>query len=139
MTVVDASVLVAVARPDERDHEVSLKWLRHRARARQPVAAPVLLLSEVGAAVRRTTGDARLAAEVVRRLRSSVLLRLVGVDAKLAELAADIAVNQAIRGCDAIYVALAALLDDDLVTLDGEQRERGARVVRTATAGDLAP
>jgi len=51
------------------------------------------------------------------------------VTAGLAERAATIAADDQIRGCDAIYVALAEQLDDHLVTLDQQQLERGAAVV----------
>jgi predicted nucleic acid-binding protein len=36
-----------------------------------------------------------------------------------------------IRGCDAIYVALAEDLGTELVTLDRQQRERGSAIVPT--------
>ncbi len=49
----------------------------------------------------------------------------------MAERAAAIAANHQIRGCDALYVALAEELGDYLVTLDQQQLERGTAVVTT--------
>jgi predicted nucleic acid-binding protein len=43
----------------------------------------------------------------------------------------EIAVDHQIRGCDAIYVALADQMKDELVTLDKQQFERGSAVVKT--------
>lgn len=53
----------------------------------------------------------------------------------LALRAATIAATQRIKGCDAIYVALAAELDDVLVTFDQEQADRAAPVVRVLVPG----
>jgi predicted nucleic acid-binding protein len=47
----------------------------------------------------------------------------------MAEQAASVAAEHRIRGCDAVYIALADQLDDVLVTLDRQQLERGAAVV----------
>ena len=45
--------------------------------------------------------------------------------------AAQIAADYKIRGCDAIYVALAQQLDDYLITLDNQQYTRGAYIIDT--------
>jgi len=42
-----------------------------------------------------------------------------------------LAAEHRIRGCDAVYVALARQLDMPLITLDRQQLERGAAVVAT--------
>jgi predicted nucleic acid-binding protein len=47
----------------------------------------------------------------------------------LAERAAEIAAEYKIRGCDAIYVALAEQLGEELVTLDNEQLTRSTAVI----------
>jgi predicted nucleic acid-binding protein len=44
-----------------------------------------------------------------------------------------VAANVALRGSDALYVALATKLDLPLVTWDKQQRERGAVFCRTMT------
>lgn len=48
-------------------------------------------------------------------------MELFPVSPEVARSAARIAESQGIRGCDAIYVALALLLNDVLVTFDLQQ------------------
>ncbi|HEY2737793.1 MAG TPA: PIN domain-containing protein, partial [Thermoanaerobaculia bacterium] len=98
-----------------------------------PVVSPAILLSEVASALGRGLGDEELARQSVSLLRSRRLVELFPVTEGLAARAAEIAAEQRLRGCDAIYVALARQLDMELVTLDHQQLERGAAVVRTRT------
>ena len=123
MTVVDASVLVAAHSEREPGFEVSQNWLEGALHGE--LASPTIVLSE--GAIARSTGNAALAERVVRRLTDSPLT-FVPVDESLAIEAAAIARTQRIRGCDAIYVALARRLDRPLITLDREQLARGAAV-----------
>ena len=51
----------------------------------------------------------------------------------LGNLAAQVAAEYRIRGCDAVYVALAYLEQAVLVTLDGQQRERTPPVIPART------
>ena len=60
-------------------------------------------------------------------------LHRVAVDVALGDLTAEIAAKQRIRGCDAVYVALAYVEQAVLVTLDGQQRERAPSGVTTCT------
>ena len=133
MPVVDASVCVALLNADEPGHPASRRWLAERQGKTEPIVAPVILLAEVAAALGRGLGDADLARQAVRLLRGRHLLELFPVTEALAARAAEIAAEQKIRGCDALYVALARQLDMELVTQDGQQLERGAAVVVTRT------
>jgi predicted nucleic acid-binding protein len=65
----------------------------------------------------------------VQQLARSEVIELIPVTLAVAERAALIAAEHRIRGCDAVYVALAEQLSDALVTLDRQQLERGAAVV----------
>jgi predicted nucleic acid-binding protein len=65
----------------------------------------------------------------VQQLARSEVIELVQITTSLAERAAAIAAEHRIRGCDAVYVALADQLSDTLVTLDRQQLERGAALV----------
>lgn len=56
--------------------------------------------------------------------RSLPNLTLVDVGATLAEASAEQALQQGLKGCDAVYVALARMISIPLITLDREQRER---------------
>ena len=62
-----------------------------------------------------------------------------GREASLGDLAADIAARCQIRGCDAVYAALAQQKDAILVTLDRQQRERlPPQIVARSPAEELA-
>jgi predicted nucleic acid-binding protein len=54
----------------------------------------------------------------------------------LAQLSAEIAADYALRGADAVYVAVARRYNCTLVSLDREQRERAAALVQTRTPAD---
>lgn len=129
MAVIDASVYVALINAKEKEHTNSWAWFEQAKKEQQTIAAPVILLAEVAAALSRGVGDLVLAHRVVGQLKRSRVIELVPVTLALAEQAAVIAGDYHIRGCDAIYVALASQLEDCLVTLDQQQLERAAAIV----------
>jgi predicted nucleic acid-binding protein len=129
MPVIDASITVALINAHEKEHARSWAWFEQARMAGELIAAPVILLSEVAVALSRGVGDPVLAHRVVQQLSRTELIELVPVTLALAELAAAIAADHRIRGCDAVYVALADLLSEPLVTLDRQQLERGAAAV----------
>lgn len=129
MAVIDASIYVALVNAHESDHSSSWAWFEQAKTAQEPVIAPVILLAEVAAALSRGIGDPVLAHRVVGQLLRSSVVELTPVTAALAKRAAAIAADHRIRGCDAVYVALAEQLNDHLITLDQQQLERGAAVV----------
>lgn len=131
MPVVDASVCVALFRVDESGHEASRSWLGAALEAGEPIVAPVNLLPEVAAALSRGAKDEELALRAVALLRGRQLVQLFPITEGLAERAARIAASKRIRGADSLYVALAAELRMELVTLDRQQLDRGAEVVAT--------
>jgi predicted nucleic acid-binding protein len=131
VTVVDASVLVAALHPSDTGHAACIRWLRSAAGAARPASAPSIVLAEVASAVARATSDADLALRVVHALRLG-WLELVPVTEQLATRAAEIAALHGVRGCDAVYLALAESRGDALVTLDREQLDRGTAVVHTS-------
>ena len=131
MAVIDASVVVALINTHEQEHASSWAWFERARQADELMVAPVIMLSEVAAALSRGAGDSSLAHRAIRQLARAELIELVPVALVLAEQAAAIAADHRIRGCDALYVALADLLSEPLVTLDRQQLERGAAVVTT--------
>jgi len=131
MPVVDASVVVALFRQDDPNHAPVTAWLRAMLRSGQPITAPTVLLAEVGAAIRRSTGSAALGQAIVGEVEAMPGLTLVPVSPELGRRSAAIAALHALRGCDAVYVATAEHLGDALVTLDDEQLSLGAAVVST--------
>lgn len=131
MPVIDASVCVSLFRADDPGHAASLRWLKGVLAGDELIVSPVLLLPEVAAALGRGLGEAELPCQVVELLRARQIIDLLPVSEALAARAAEIAARQKIRGCDAVYVALAEQLEMELVTLDRQQLERGAEVVAT--------
>jgi predicted nucleic acid-binding protein len=127
--IIDASVYVALINARESAHDSSWAWFEQASTAQESVVAPVILLAEVASAISRGVGNPALARQVVQQLRHSSVVELIPVTAALAERAAAIAADHRIRGCDAVYVALAEQLEDCLVTLDQQQSERGVAVV----------
>jgi predicted nucleic acid-binding protein len=129
MAVIDASVYVALVNAHERDHASSWAWFEQAKAGDESVVAPVLLLAEVAAALSRGMGDPTLAHRVVQQLARSEAIELIPITMVMAEQAAQTAAQRRIRGCDAVYIALAVQLNDTLVTLDRQQLERGAALV----------
>jgi predicted nucleic acid-binding protein len=129
MAVIDASVYIALVNAHEREHSSSWAWFEHAQATGEAIVAPVMLLSEIAAALSRGIGDPTLAHRVVQQLARSDVIELIPVTLAMAEQAAVIAAEHRIRGCDAVYVALAEQLSNVLVTLDRQQLERGAAVV----------
>lgn len=126
--VVDASVWVSALLPDEPRHRRSRTWLEAAA-SRTMLVTPTVALAEVAGAVRRRTGAALLARRAVRVVEALPRIRVVVPDAKLWVVAWQLAAQHGLRGRDAVYVALARLLDIPLVTLDAEQKARAGRSV----------
>ena len=129
MPVIDASVYVALVNAHEREHSSSWAWFEQARAADESIVAPVILLSEVAAALSRGVGDPTLAHRVVQQLARSEVIELIPVTMVMAEQAAVVAAEHRIRGCDAVYIALADQLNDTLVTLDRQQLEQGAALV----------
>jgi len=129
MAVVDTSTYVSAVLPSDVNHRAAQAWLGHALGAKERLLAPWILVAEVASAVARNTGDVNLAVHTVRTLTSTELVQLVLVGPALAQHAALIGAQHGIRGCDAIYVALAASLGDTLVTFDKQQAARAAEVV----------
>jgi predicted nucleic acid-binding protein len=101
------------------------------------LVTPSLALAEVAGAVRRRSGAARLAQRAVQAIEALPRLRIVVPDAALWVVAWRMAAGQGLRGSDAVYVALARLLDIPLLTLDSEQTARAGRGVIVLAPGQL--
>jgi len=136
MAIIDASVYIALIHAGEPEHAHSWAWFERARAAQEVLCAPVILVAEVAAALSRGVGDPALAHQVAQQLARSRAVELVPVSLALAERAASIAADHRIRGCDAVYVALADQMDDCLVTLDEQQLERGAAVTVTRRPGE---
>ena len=131
MIVVDASVYVAMLKYEEPNHAASQRWYNETLDRSTPLAAPLPFLMEVAGAISRTTNDTVLAQAVVDRLQAEGIIELFPVNNFLGHRAAEISAAHRLRGCDALYVALAEQLNAELVTLDQEQLVRGTAVIPT--------
>ena len=131
MPVVDASVIVSIVNPDEPYHNQCRAWLNKVLLSGQKVYAPTIILAEVGAALSRGKRDQDLAQRAISLLSQETLIQLQPLPVEFGRRTAVISIEHRIRGCDAVYVALAEQLDTELVTLDNQQFERGSTVVVT--------
>ena len=135
--VVDTSVLVAGMRPSEIYHTESRTLLEMLGHKHHSFYLPIIALAEVAAAISRVTDNTEQAHREVALVRQLPGLILVPVDVTLGEQAAMIAAGYRIRGCDAVYVALALTLNATLITLDRQQCERSPQIVIAKTPGEL--
>ncbi len=139
MYVIDASVHVADARPKEPHHVQAHTLLTRLAAEGRLVYLPTIVLAEVAAAISRGTGQSGLAQRLVAALWRVPHFEYVSVDDTLGQLAAELAAQYQIRGCDAVYVALARQRGATLVTLDRQQRDRApSDVIARTPAEELA-
>jgi predicted nucleic acid-binding protein len=133
MVVIDASVYVSRLQRQETHHGESARLLEAVVARGVPVLCPEILPPEVAAAIARGSDDADLAQRAAAHLRALPGHRFVAVDRALGGLAARLAAECRMRGCDAIYAALAHREGAHLITWDGQQRERAAAIVKALT------
>ena len=131
MYVVDASVWVSYFMQTEATHLASRDWITRKADAGIPILGPSHVLAEISGAVSRRTRR-----EELGRMTSTVIselpaFQLIPIDRELADVSASVAAGMRLRGADAVYVALALLMNSPLVTWDNEQLTRGAPIVET--------
>jgi predicted nucleic acid-binding protein len=137
MIIVDASVWISFLVQEDGRHAISHRWLTQTLIRGPDIAAPMILLAEVGGAIARRTGTPDLGNKSIDRLLAIPKLRLVAVDHSLGMRAARIAAERRLRGADAIYVAVAAYLNIPLVTWDRQQLDRAAAIVRSSSPGEM--
>ena len=122
--VLDASVFVAAARRIEDDHTASRDVMAELIAGGARLHMPTIVIPEVTAALVRRGADLDAVTDLMRVIDSWPGRSFEVVDVDLAERAASLAAALGLRGCDAVYVALAAMLDATLITLDLAQRQR---------------
>jgi len=127
---VDTSALVAVVLRESGLAAFQVAWERA-----EDVVSSLLIRPEASAAVRRATRAGRVAEADAIGVRGELAFWLasitsVAVDSDLADLAADLAEREALRGCDAVHLATALRLNDPeviLLTLDRDLAEAARR------------
>ncbi len=131
--VVDASVWAGGLLPADAHFAASRHWLAERASAGDLLIGPILVLAEVAGAIACRTSDAALADRTVQQMERMPSIRIMPVDNRLGQLAAQLAAACRLRGADAVYVALAHQLGIPLITWDDEQRTRATTFITVNT------
>jgi predicted nucleic acid-binding protein len=119
----DTSVLVTATLLHEEHHEQARVLLAQLNREDITIAVPALLIPEFASALKRNGRASARVREYLRVFRSQQS-EVWPLDGALADMAAEIALTQALKGSDSVFLALARLLGVPLITLDREQRER---------------
>jgi predicted nucleic acid-binding protein len=136
MWTLDTSVYVRAADPNDPDQAMCQALIDTLDDQAVPIIVPRLLLAEVAGAVRRVTRDPIRARLAIETLSSMPHIQLITLDDALIGAAAEIAADYALRGADAVYVAVARRHNCTLVSLDREQRERAAAIVTARTPAE---
>lgn len=136
MYTLDASIFVRDLNPREPNHAICRDLLERLAAQQIRIIAPSLLRVEVAGTISRELRDPMCGRRAMTMLQQLPNLTLVALDESLADVAAEIAADRALRGADAVYVAVAHRYRCTLVSLDQEQRERGAAIVVTQTPAE---
>jgi predicted nucleic acid-binding protein len=116
MYTLDANIFVRDANPHDADHGVCHALLERLYAARGAIVVPSILLAEVAGPLSRTFRDPIRARVYVESVAALPTVTLVPLDASLAREAAEMAADYALRGMDAIYIAVARRYNCALVT-----------------------
>ncbi len=131
IVVVDTSAWVSRILPQDKNHIPANAWLDNHLLSGGILAAPILLVTEVAAAVSRRTGLVALAHAAANQLYSTPNIQLEPVDQQLITSATNLAANLGLRGADALFVALAMQMAVPLVTFDKEQLTKPVGIIMT--------
>lgn len=131
--IVDASVWVASVLEEDAHHKISLAFMHRFVKERQIATVPLLAWAEIAGAVARRTGDPGRGMKVAGFIAAKPWVRGVPLEASLAGESMRLAARLRLRGADAVYVALAAISREPLLTLDNEVLERARDVAEVLT------
>jgi len=133
MYCIDASVFINAEIEVEEFHEYSAKLMQNFRDKGITIIVPEIVLPEISSAISRGTGDPEKALVFVKELKQIPNIVFVPVDRELADHASQLAAEYRLRGCDAIYVAVAFLFRAKLISLDKQQIERAVAYIEAAT------
>lgn len=131
--IVDASVWVASILDKDAHHRASLAFLHRFVKDQRIATVPLLVWAEISGAVARRTGDTARGMKVAELIASKIWVRGVPLDVALANESMRLAARLRLRGADAVYVAVATMCRETLITLDAEMLERTRGVVEAFT------
>jgi predicted nucleic acid-binding protein len=130
--VLDTSVLVAAALSREDGHRSAAALMAALDGERASIAVPALLIPELMGALRRNKYSPVRIRQLVRAFREAHVT-VWPLDIYLADQAGEIALLDAVKGSDSVFLALARSLGIPLVTLDREQLDRAPADVEVFT------
>ena len=129
--VIDASVWTSAILATDGHHAVTTQWLAVVRKSHSSAWVPAHFPAEVIGAIRRVGAQSRTIQHELDWIFHGPFFEISVIDNALALLAAQVAERSALRGSDAIYVALAGWLQLPLISWNREQRERGEMFCRT--------
>ncbi len=132
MYCLDASVLTNSFIEGEENYEFSKRLMEKIRKNAVLVFLPEIVLPEVASAISRGY-DYKTALEFVKELRQIPNFTFIPIDAELSNLAEKFAAENKLRGCDALYVAVAFSFNVKLITLDTQQKERAKDLIEVLT------
>jgi predicted nucleic acid-binding protein len=133
LITVDSSVFVSAARPSEPGFQESTTFLAWVRQGQPRLFLPTLVLVETAAALSRTGSREDISQQYALAIGQLPNTVLVALDEGLARQAAALGARHKLRGADAVLLATASIFAAELVTLDKEQLERGAKIVQALT------
>jgi predicted nucleic acid-binding protein len=108
-----------------------------------PILVPNLLFIEIGGAIRRRYTRPEHAEFFLETVQNELNITSFPLDNELARQSTWLAIQQGLRGADAVYAAVAMQENCILISLDNEHLTRLAGVVETRTPeqalNDLLP
>lgn len=133
MIVIDASVWVSVILASDAHHPDTRAWADSLVHHPVERAVPAPFPAEVVGVLQRTKNPETIVREALATMTSGRPFAIHPISVELGLLAAEAARRTAVRGADAVYLALAAWLDVPSISWDRQQRERGVIFCRTMT------
>jgi predicted nucleic acid-binding protein len=136
MYCIDASVLINSEIAGEKLHEHSEKLMEKIREKGITILVPEIVLPEISSAIARGSNNSEKALEFVKELKQIPNIVFVPIDRELADEAARFAAEYRLRGCDAIYVAVASMFSVKLISLDEQQLVRTKDCIDASTPQD---
>ncbi len=133
MYTLDANIYARDIDPNDPNYDDCHTLLERLSRGDVRVIVPTLLLAELAASISRVRRDPMRARLTTDALQALPFLEFIDLDRPLGREAAEIAADYAVKGADAVYIAVARHYGCALVTLDKEQATRAARIVTVLT------
>jgi predicted nucleic acid-binding protein len=133
MYCIDASVFINAEIEGEEFHEYSAKLMQSFRDRGITIIVPEIVLPEISSAISRGTDDPEKALKFVKELKQIPNIVFVPIDREVSDHASKLAAEYKLRGCDAIYVAVAFIFRAKLISLDKQQIERAVEYIEAAT------